>query len=349
MTIETNRDLPRSLSFDIMKGIGIMAIIIGHLSQRFNGALFSFHVPLFFILAGYFFKERPFPNAIKKDAERLLLPYSLSCLIIIVASVFSALLFRRPFDPYWVIASFYGSGSFEHTSSLFAKMPVIGAIWFLLALFWCKQVFSFIKTSAPRYHFLICLGISIIASLVDSYLINLPFAVLPGLSALVFFSIGHLAKEHQILDRTAQCNGNRATVATIILIICILCWFIVLYLSHLAEIRLSIVRCFYKCYPLDVAGAVGGTYVVFLLSTLIDKYLSLFAYLIGWIGKNSIVFLCIHLIDLDLQFRHVFHIGDGIPGFLFTMAICTLAVFVINRIPSCAKLFKTARFVYQIR
>jgi len=40
----------------------------------------------------------------------------------------------------------YGNGSHNHTSTLLSGIPVIGAIWFLLAMFWCKQVFNYLHT-----------------------------------------------------------------------------------------------------------------------------------------------------------------------------------------------------------
>lgn len=40
--------ISRDPVFDIMKGIGILAIFLGHLTASINGLLFSFHVPFFY-------------------------------------------------------------------------------------------------------------------------------------------------------------------------------------------------------------------------------------------------------------------------------------------------------------
>ena len=44
---------------DITKGFGIFCIVIGHneVTQWLNDWVYSFHVPLFFILSGYFCKQ----------------------------------------------------------------------------------------------------------------------------------------------------------------------------------------------------------------------------------------------------------------------------------------------------
>ena len=50
----------RNEIIDIMKGIGIIAVIIGHMwnvpEVPYRNFIFSFHMPLFFLIAGYFYK-----------------------------------------------------------------------------------------------------------------------------------------------------------------------------------------------------------------------------------------------------------------------------------------------------
>lgn len=47
----------RDVTFDIMKGIGIILVVLGHVQQLdfypLKTAIYTFHMPLFFILAGY--------------------------------------------------------------------------------------------------------------------------------------------------------------------------------------------------------------------------------------------------------------------------------------------------------
>ena len=48
----------RNITFDIIKAIGILLVIIGHLADNFKifiGIIYIFHMPLFFIVSGYFF------------------------------------------------------------------------------------------------------------------------------------------------------------------------------------------------------------------------------------------------------------------------------------------------------
>ena len=50
----------RDISIDMAKGIGMIAVIIGHMTVpvKVTDFIFSFHMPLFFLINGYFFKEK---------------------------------------------------------------------------------------------------------------------------------------------------------------------------------------------------------------------------------------------------------------------------------------------------
>ena len=67
---------------DIAKGIAIIAVIVGHVAMsyssksafawRVEAACFTFHMPLFFMLSGYFLK--PDKYSFKRDARHLIVP-----------------------------------------------------------------------------------------------------------------------------------------------------------------------------------------------------------------------------------------------------------------------------------
>lgn len=53
---------------DIAKGIGMLMVLVGHTYAGFLCSLAnSFHMPLFFIISGYFFKPSQRKELIKKD------------------------------------------------------------------------------------------------------------------------------------------------------------------------------------------------------------------------------------------------------------------------------------------
>jgi len=82
---------------DVAKGLGIILVIIGHSGNEFAGHYFFwFHMPLFFILSGYTFKEisnkRKLISWIKRRFLQLMVPYISFGLLIILAINFDRII-----------------------------------------------------------------------------------------------------------------------------------------------------------------------------------------------------------------------------------------------------------------
>ena len=71
---------------DIAKGIAMICIILGHLGNAsINRIVFTFHVPIFFFITGYFTnKKRDLNGFIKNKAKTLLVPYIITSKVIII-------------------------------------------------------------------------------------------------------------------------------------------------------------------------------------------------------------------------------------------------------------------------
>lgn len=67
----------RLTALDSLRGFGILLVVLGHTSWSAGlvSWIFSFHMPLFFIISGMLFHERQFLDSFKKKAARLLIPY----------------------------------------------------------------------------------------------------------------------------------------------------------------------------------------------------------------------------------------------------------------------------------
>ena len=130
--------------FDIAKGIAMLCIIAGHLENaRINQFVFTFHVPLFFLVSGYFLNDRlPVKEYAKKKAKQLMIPYVVAWGFIMPRAVYGAYQWLGSFEAVWktvvnqVLAGLYGSGSEIHEIWIGEGffVPTVGAIWFLPAL-----------------------------------------------------------------------------------------------------------------------------------------------------------------------------------------------------------------------
>ena len=83
---ETTSKTKRLQYVDIARGIAMICIILGHLGNpAINRVVFTFHVPIFFFITGYFTStKRSLPEFTKNKIRTLLVPYAISCLAIII-------------------------------------------------------------------------------------------------------------------------------------------------------------------------------------------------------------------------------------------------------------------------
>ena len=77
---------------DIMKGIAILCVILEHIDncpEILKHLITSFHMPLFFIIAGFFYRpQNCYKEKFKKDLNRLIIPYIATMAILSAYSFF---------------------------------------------------------------------------------------------------------------------------------------------------------------------------------------------------------------------------------------------------------------------
>lgn len=127
---------------DIAKGIAIILVIVGHTVPNpspLRHAIFSFHMPVFFILAGYTFRPKPWRELLSDSVSRLLVPYVVLALA-------------------WQVPTFLMSGVPLTSGTLVAGLKTlvfasgvdvpglgvtaVGMAWFLAALFTSRLLFN---------------------------------------------------------------------------------------------------------------------------------------------------------------------------------------------------------------
>ena len=286
-------------------------MILGHCGEipymPFRHFIFTFHMPLFFIISGYFFKRKSIKKSLISDIRHLMYPYFFTCCALIVLSLLLAFHngnYRQVI--YYIAAAFIGSGGSTRSCLYLSHVPSIGAIWFFPALFICKNIYNYISIYSIQKRMFYSSIIFVCATIIGRYLIFIPFSVLSGLSAIIFYAIGDFFK-------------TQFKIKAIHWILGITCWIIAFEYSHLYIVNPQI-----DLYFIDVIGATTASVICFLFSKKIEcvRYFSQF---LSWLGKNTMYVLCFHLIDLNI----------GISTFLAQggntlLTICIRLVFPIT-------------------
>lgn len=276
--------------FDIAKGIAILCIIAGHMGNGIiNNFVFTFHVPIFFLISGYFLKNNTsLKEFALKKYKQLIRPYMITCVCVIVGVTLKDIIQTNSLEylvsdvKTWFIASLYGSGTIEYTSPFYMRQ--IGAIWFLLA--------SFVAVIIVRYcmdYRYGCIAVCILAYVgyKTGTMVWMPLSIQAGMTAAIFVYFGWVLKKYEFFKRSAPpvLVGTSAVI-----------WlFGVLFCGEF-----YIVRNHFGSGLFDIIVAVAGSYLVILLSKGIDSKVKSLAGILEFYGKNTLLILCMHEIELTV-------------------------------------------------
>ena len=327
----------RNPVFDVMKGIGIILMLVGHIppGETWFHIIYSFHMPLFFIVAGVFANfDVSLKDALLKDVKRLLLPVLVTMAFVVLLSplayadddnfnnvivqLFSVLWLGDAFDTKWGMVS-------------------IDSLWFLMALFWARCFFRWIGRCCSRSQkfqdeliLVVCIGISVMSIKLHSILPKVPFGVLHGLSALNFYAAGWYLKRHHLPSWAYLCLVG--------------VWLVALRFGGIYMAGYQ-----YGCYPIDMLGAIGATWLVYELSRFLCLHMPKVSKLFRWFGVNSLAILCINTLDrktnLVRAMKYVLGIKTtGFPSVMFHYAIELVILLVVVQIAWMRSVYGTKRW-----
>ena len=169
---------------DYAKGIAIILVVLGHIFSGGNikTYIYSFHMPLFFIISGYLFNYsnvKSFKEFINKKIKAYLIPYVTFSIINILG--------------YYLLS---GLSLIVLRNNLLEtiKFCGIGALWFLPILFIAETIFMFCKFNNKKiiYSVLIFIGVSVISlsiwALTRSFI---ALILIRSMISLIFIIIGY--------------------------------------------------------------------------------------------------------------------------------------------------------------
>lgn len=178
---------------NVSKVIGAYLMILGHrhlVGELYTQLIFSFHMPLFFILSGMLYHHRPIKETFKRVLRSLLVPFAIMTLLWIIW--YFVLLIKNDIPISNIVP--YAIGSIISPGNNYKMFhPLCAYLWFIMALAIIKILTSLVHRKT------LILIISMFCLLIDviliKYQIHLPFTLNSVLLAIPFFAIGYTFQE----------------------------------------------------------------------------------------------------------------------------------------------------------
>lgn len=291
--------MKRDESLDMAKGIGLLAVIAAHVGvvRPLNIFFYIFHLPVFFIISGYFYHCEGRKTFLKKKLKGYLIPY-VSCAAVII-------LFR-------FLGTLYASGRAVAVETLkwdtiaLALQQRYTTLWFLAALFIgiiiFDALFRLLGDRAALY--IVCCILSAVFIFYDTFVqVPLPWNLDTAFIIQFYLAFGHLAREKGLFRKLAMENPHPWLTAAGFACIAV-------GLTVLNEkITGTTYEMFYSSYgifPLTLAAAVLLSLAVIILSHRIHIRP------VSYIGRNSMIYFAFHQsIALPLAGAAVSRVGLG--------------------------------------
>ena len=279
---------------DFAKGIGIVLVVLGHTGPFGYGYcghwINSFHMPLFFFLAGLCFDETRYASLWqygKRKCLALLYPYVTLSLLMIGLSV----------------ALCWDASSLASTSSLWKRftgwhrglVPTVSPMGFLIELLFVELIYAVISTVIKRrgFRLAVCLalaGIGYWASFIVRPYEGADGTFFFALVTLTYYASAHFLKD-RVSARPAVAPYRRGAW-----------WLGVVWVAH--AVLVAVVLREDICYralsiapdwaylPISAIG-IGGTILVSQLVSELPRMDRVVRF-VSWLGQNTLVIFVLH-------------------------------------------------------
>ena len=303
--------------FNVVKGIGMLSVIIGHTVWFLKGYMYVYHLPLFFFLAGYFYSEQKYGEDPFSLVKRKLETNWIAYVIVMWVAVFlhnffydhrmlrtTELRYSKPEIAEKLCQAIFGVGD-----ELFA-----GPMWFVPVLVLAVLALGFIvsiskclegitKSKIVKYGFqavVIGILVAVFYPLVQQgyhFTANIQFSMM----VLPYLWVAYLLRKKElIMDKYLNP------------VVAVLCALVVYYIGnhYFIDMTLQLI------YPIMYPAALCGIYVCLTVAKYLKKVRLLedaFAYM----GEHSLFYLCAHYIILRLTDVFLCRMAGDVDGSMY--------------------------------
>lgn len=306
-------------TIDIMKGLLIILVVLGHTNTPLTKWIYSFHMAAFFAISGFLWNENCLQDKssvlrfIKGRVKRLYLPFvAVNILFILLNNFFLDIGFYTTDAAFievsngWptsqLLSSYFGLGKIISSSikSLFlmsGSAPLVVTCWFLSTLFELsilQLLVSFLLRKTSRNNKIIVYGILFIGCLAISFNTftgNLPGGVKRIFPSYVAFLMGKLTKEW-LYELSVVCK--KGFVKAFIVVLTVIGF--LLSFTQLQQINLSNGNIVTPVYY--ILGLFSGMVLTIHSAKLIEKT-QLKEFVIT-LGRNSMSIMLFHFVSFKV-------------------------------------------------
>lgn len=208
---------------DVLKGIAIILVVIGHNSDRDHLRfywIYGFHMPLFFFLSGYVFHMKTgvdFNTFVSKKFQSLIVPY-------IVFSGISIWLYCTFINTsLQVLKTFWFASRIE----MGGETPYNTSLWFLPSLFLIEVYFFVLERNISNVYLkaALILATSVTGFMLTQKSVALPLSLDWSMYYLLYFVLGNIIRKHtdKIQNVWLSCKNGKCAQ------------YIYIYIVHIAE------------------------------------------------------------------------------------------------------------------
>ncbi len=293
---------------DIVKSISIVCIIVGHTGiAEIQFLVHPFHVPVFFMIYGYFFSNKAdMFKSIKNYFSRMIIPYAATCAFLMLFNVIKNIILNAAEGEYdilnicigWIGAFLFGR-TYQSTV-LGYEIFSVGALWFLPCLFIASVVFRLIFSL--KYRDIISIVIAVGGVIISRY-VTLPWHIEVALVAVMFLDIGVAIRRYKLVENKSYP----------LLITGLLLYAAGVVVNFVLKTCVDYASSSYNLFVFDWIVAMGTSYAIFCFAKSIEK-LPLMN-LVSAYGSCTMTVLVFHSIESSIiNWRVFFKLGYLVGG-----------------------------------
>lgn len=267
----------RVLWIDYVRDIGIWTVVLGHsfCSEDLKQYIYSFHMPLFFLLSGIFLRDEKYIDFVSHKFKTLIIPYLVFNLFFYCLNLLGVIyLFSN--DIIWykpLVSMVFGYGSL-----------CCHASWFIVCLFMIENIYYGLKKYVPGYFVVV-----VLLGFLGAYCIppikfwNLSIALV----GIVFYGIGKIGKKYIYSLADFKTHWlSMLGVGTLLIS------FYPIYINGKVDMVFNIYGDYYYLFILN---ALFGIISMLCLGILLNRLLgNAGASIITYVSKNLILILLLH-------------------------------------------------------